>query len=156
MNRIRPRTDRWTDQEVAEYQARIGEVIKKYGWMVQGVFPTGPADLGFAYTIGLTEAGLPELIISGTYDNQAKNLLNSAARQHASNEFAHGDTVDGIANVPFRAIDAPEAPINIAHQRYGSRVRAVQLVWPDANGRWPGSVFAPPSDDQDLDGKPWW
>ncbi len=146
----------WTDESMRDYQAQLSAVIKQYGWMVQGVFPTNPVDLGFAYTIGLTEAGLPELIISGIYDEHAKNLLNAAARKHAEQEMKHGDTVDGIANVPFRVIDAPFAEVGIALQRYRRNVDVLQLVWPDVNGMWPGSVFAPDSEHQDLLGKPWW
>ncbi len=148
----------WTDEQMGDYQGRIDAVIKEYGWMVQGVFPNGPEQgIGFAYTIGLTEAGLPELLISGTYNEQAKNLLNAIAKRHAGQELKHGDTLDDMANVPFRVIDAPQASVGIAERRYGAgKVRVLQLVWPDSHGLWPGSPFGWPAEPQELFGTRWW
>lgn len=148
-----------TDKQIKDYLDLVRAQIKEHGWIILGVFPVDKDDLGFAYTVGLTEAGLPELVLSGAWNEQAQQLLNIAGEQHCRTEIKAGDTVEDIANVPFRAIDAPLAEVNTARRLYGeSRVRAVQLVWPDENGLWPGSVFAASvvKEKQELFGPAWW
>lgn len=140
---------------IARHLRNVREKIMKHGWMVQGVFGDegGP---GFAYTIGLTEAGLPELLISGNLDNQvAMQLLNAAAALHVANEFQPGDEISDIANVVFRVVACkPDAPVqqalNYYHDPKGSKgtVRTLQLVWPDDNGLYPGPFSR--SDGQPL------
>jgi hypothetical protein len=132
----------------AEFNARLDvyltgkvlPIIREHGWMIQGVFPTANDPcVGFSYTVGLTAAGLPELVISGLPHETGGAILNDAARRHLADEILPGATVDDIASVPFRAVDAPLAEVNMARNLYGDdRVRAVQLVWPDAGGFYPG------------------
>lgn len=148
-----------TEKQIAAFLAKIRTQIKENGWIVQGVFPVKEGDLGFAYTVGLTLAGLPELVISGLWREQGQQLLNIAAQQHCREEILVGDTIEDIANVPFRAIDAPLAEVNTARRLYGwKQVRAIQLVWPDDNGLWPGSVFTASAMEgkQELLGPAWW
>ena len=137
-----------TDLSPAQFNARLDTYLRdtvlptiaKHGWMIQGVFPReGDIDVPFAYTVGLTEAGLPELVIAGLGWPDAGHILNDAARRHTADEILPGATVDGVASVPFRAVAAPLAEVNMARNLYGAdRVRAVQLVWPDAGGAYPG------------------
>ncbi len=132
----------------AEFNARLDAyladkvlpIIAELGWMVQGVFPTADDPcVGFCYTVGLTAAGLPELVIAGVPYETGGPILNDAARRHLAEEIAPGATVDGLASVPFRAVDAPLAEVNMPRNLYGAdRVRAVQLVWPDDGGAYPG------------------
>lgn len=144
---------------------RVQEHIDRVGWSVTGVFPTQndpPETTPFAYTIGLTEKSLPELLIAGLGPRQAQSLLNLAA-QHVVETglpFTHGQTVTGVAvGNPLVALNVP-VPQRIGDQlnahgaladtlypgvaiaRYGrSRLRLQQLVWPDRNGQFPWSAF---------------
>ena len=70
--------------------SQITRSIEKRHWTVMGVFPTSediPGDhttdgLAFAYTIGLTSLGLPELFMCGPFDIAAMaNILNSAGEK---------------------------------------------------------------------------
>lgn len=133
-----------------EYLIKLAGMIRQFGWVVQGVFPVKDDDLGFAYTVGLTAAGLPELVVSGAFGTQAQDLLNAAARIHAGSELKPGTERDDIANVPFRIIPAPNAEVGVANRMYGPRVCAVQLCWPEVDGSWP------PTPRQELFGPVWW
>lgn len=120
------------------YDRQSLSVIAEHGWMIQGVFDTdgGP---GFAYTVGLTPAGLPELVMSGLDHNTMATLLNGAAKRALANELKAGGLLVGIASVTFQVVAAPTAEVNMARHLYrGSNVRALQLVWPDKAGAYPG------------------
>jgi hypothetical protein len=56
--------------------------IAAHGWTVIGVFST-PEDPGpsFAYTVGLSGKGLPELAIYGLHAQIAHSVLNEVARR---------------------------------------------------------------------------
>lgn len=136
-----------------DYDKGCLDLIAKHGWMVQGVFPTrNDPDAPFAYTVGLTAAGLPELVISGLSAETSCALLNNAARRSLGEEFKPGQVLDGIASVPFRVVDAPSAEVNMAHHLYEDRdVRALQLVWPDKGGAYPGEPgWSLPDDAQPI------
>jgi hypothetical protein len=93
----------------------------------------------FFYTVGLTVAGLPELVISGLPPETAATLLNIAAKRALANEIKAGDVLDDVASVPFRVIAAPLAAVNMARHLYGlGKVTGLQLVWPDKGGAYPG------------------
>ncbi len=137
--------------DVTEYQKRVARVIHEHGWMVQGVFPRrGDEGLPFAYTIGLTDAGRPELIISGPFPPaDVQNLLNVAAQIHIEKEIRPGDLVPGIAagDVLFKAQAARvgghvQQALNYYRDIFGTggKVRLIQLIWPDKHGNFP-SVF---------------
>lgn len=126
--------------------------IAEHGWMIQGVFPT-EADPGveFAYTVGLTVAGLPELVISGLPLELAGTLLNDAARHSMGSEVKPGDVLNNIASVPFKVIAAPKAPVNLARHLYSpDTVLALQLVWPDDQGSYPGDAGWTLGDAQEV------
>lgn len=129
---------------------RLRALIIEHGWAVQGVFATDPGDTSHAYTIGLTDAGLPELMITGLSDQKlATVLLNAAARQHVKEPIKPGDVLSDLANVDLRAIECDErqAQIQQAHnyfndpeKRHG-RVKLIQLIWPDKSGAYPDTIF---------------
>lgn len=134
-----------TDEQIRTYlHEEVQPTIARHGWMIQYVFPTDnqPDQFRppFAYTIGLTAGGLPELVISGLPPEVSAELLNSAARKQSGDGYPDGFTagtiVTGIASVDFHVIDAPAAEVNLARSMYG-QARAVQLVWPDAGGAYP-------------------
>lgn len=118
---------------------KIKGVIEEHGWMVQAVFPTeNEPGVPFAYTVGLTAKGLPELVIAGLPHQVAGDLLNTAAQASLDKPFEAGQTVDTLATVPFRVVPAELAEVNVARDLYGDdKVTALQLVWPDRNGAVP-------------------
>jgi hypothetical protein len=59
-----------------DYLDVLREIINGHGWAVQYV---EGEDRPFAYTVGLTDLGLPELLITGLPPRTAKRLLNSIA-----------------------------------------------------------------------------
>jgi hypothetical protein len=139
-----------------DYLLKVKKTVREHGWVAQGVFPNSAEDgLGFIYTVGLTVAGLPELIISGLFTEQGQDLVNSAAKLHLEREFTPGDTITEMANVPFRVIDAPNAEIGVAVRMYGAKARALQLVWPEADGSFP-SVDQPHERQELFGGSTWW
>jgi hypothetical protein len=127
-------------------------IITERGWMIQGVFPTeNDPGVDFAYTVGLTAAGLPELVISGLPHETAATLLNDAARHSLTAEVKPGDVLNDIASVPFKVAPAPRAEVNMARHLYGpDTVLALQLVWPDNEGFYPGDAGWSLGDMQEI------
>lgn len=130
------------DDRQAAYLSQCRSVIAEHGWMVQGVFPTTVGEVGFSYTVGMTPAGLPELLIAGLNFSNSGVLLNLAVERHLKQEIEAGDVLDSIANVAFRVVPAPAAKLGVAKALYG-QVRALQLVWPAENGSYPGDKSWP-------------
>lgn len=132
------------------YFQKVAEIVRRDGWMIQGVFPAGPGDgPGFAYTIGLSDAGLPELLMTGNLDHKVlQQLLNSAAAIHLKQELKPGGVVKDIASVDFRVVACgPDAPVQQAHnyardpERRLGKVKVLQLLWPDKAGAYPDTIF---------------
>lgn len=141
------------------YLKQLRDIVNRAGWTVQGVFPVKQDDVWFAYTIGMTAHGLPELLISGLEGNQAQAVLNTAAGLHLTAEMQPGTSNTDIAadDLELRIIAAPRAEIGMAQRFYGPRVHvhAVQLVWPDDAGNYPGPFWSPKF-KQELFGPIWW
>ena len=117
--------------------------IDRHGWAVTAV-DGDRVHAPFAYTIGLTEQGLPELVITGLPQAGAHAVLQSVA-QHCLEEerLVPGTqpTVDGVEiGLEVVAVPHPEAHLFDAVSLYGTETRALQLVWQDARGRWPWDV----------------
>lgn len=125
--------------------AQARQKIAEHGWTVIAVEPcgndTGPS---FAYTAGLTAAGLPEIVIGGLPPELTYGICNDAARLSTKTELTPGATIPAgqIARVELKVIAAPAAPISLAERLYGKhRVRAIQLVWPDKHGFYPSDAL---------------
>jgi len=110
------------------------------GWAVQYVERSGvrPA---YAYTVGLTEHGLPELVATGLPPPRAAALLNRGARHVLLDGPlpAPGDVLR-LTEVPILEVVRvahPDAHLDTALALFGPGIRALQLVWADERGRWP-------------------
>jgi Domain of unknown function (DUF4262) len=108
----------------------------KNGWAMMYVETRTP----YAYTIGLHERGLPELLVTGLAPQRAAWLLN-----HVAQKAVHGAPLmpgerirlgPGLV-IEIVEVEQPGAHMNAAVAFYGSDFRAVQLVWADGRGRWP-------------------
>jgi len=94
----------------------------------------------FAYTIGLHDRGLPELLVTGLSPERAARVLNDVAGATVG-----GRVLDPGAHIAVGAgplleiveVEHPDAHMNFAMALGGPDVRALQLVWADDRGRWP-------------------
>jgi hypothetical protein len=122
---------------VQEWLEAIREMVAKHGWAVQFVESERAP---YAYTVGLHERGLPELLVTGLPPQSAARLLNSVAAY----------LVDGGRPVPGELISIaggsalevvqvqhPYAHMNVGVAFYGTELRALQLVWADDQGHRP-------------------
>lgn len=119
---------------------RVVPMIDRFGWMIQGVFPTADdpdSIVPFAYTIGLAAHGIPELVVSGLPGDAAGAILNHVAPKHRDRALKAGDTVDVGGQDTLHVLDAPLAEIQQARNLYGDHVTALQLVWADDTGSYP-------------------
>lgn len=128
------------DRTHADYLEHLREQVDCCGWIVQAVARDrrSPA---LAYTIGLTGFREPELVVIGKPAEEAVALLNAVAAHVLHAEAPEpGDYFrlkDG-AELETVGMSAPGAHLHTAVELYGEiDLRALQLVYPDARGRWP-------------------
>ena len=123
----------------ADYYRMVREKIDRYGWTVQGI-ERSKLYPDWAYTVGLTEHDLPELVVTGLPPDRAMEVLNGfAAHLMHAPEPVPGtcqQVLDDLS-VEFVALTEPSAHLHMAVAMYGPSVRAVQLVYPDDRGHWP-------------------
>jgi hypothetical protein len=131
------------DQLLAE--ARL--IIAEHGVMIQGS-GGGDGSLPFAYTVGLTAVGHPELMLTGSLGFQtAAVILNGLASRvlRGGARFTAGDVppevlvgFDVMMAGPVPAARLPDYPPALAKRLYGAgRVRVLQVVYQDGGHRWP-------------------
>jgi hypothetical protein len=123
------------------------QIIDRVGWAVMHVLPTEDEPdtvTPFAYTVGLTAHGYPELLVAGLPPEIAHGLLNDLAGRvyDQARRFAHGQRIgDLIAGYDAVIVDGPprgDLLPGVAIARYGrDQVRLQQVVWPDPQGRFP-------------------
>lgn len=126
-------------KSVADYLDHLRGVIAEHGWAVQGVEPDRLRP-PWAYTAGMTESGLPELVVTGLSFHRAANLLHAVAG-HALHARCPrpGDRVRLVAGplIQIVKVDHPDVHLVTATALYGPRVRALQVVHADDRDRWP-------------------
>jgi len=131
-------------QGVKAFHDNLDEIIKNVGHAVIGteIDPILPGQfISMAYTVGLADKGLPELVVFSLPMEHAQIILNTAAEMLKAGKLPIDEPVEGIANMPsvLKRID-PEMTdgyLNIANLRANKNVDALQLVWPDAQGKFP-------------------
>jgi hypothetical protein len=133
--------------DIGEFLRRQGEIIDTVGWAVMHVMPAEDdpdTEIPFAYTVGLTAHGYPELLIAGLPPEIGHELLNDLATRvyDQARRFTHGERIgDLIVGHDAVIVDGPpreELLPGVAIARYGrDRVRLQQVVWPDERGRFP-------------------
>lgn len=113
--------------------------IERRGWFVQGVGGSR-RHAPFAYTVGLTLAGLPELVVTGLPHERAAVLLNGVPGHwlHTDPLPVAGLQLDWLGRrLEVVDLPTPSAHLFVADDLYGEQVRAQQLVWADHRGHWP-------------------
>ncbi|MDX6200320.1 MAG: hypothetical protein QOJ79_3471 [Actinomycetota bacterium] len=128
------------DETLDEFYARvIRPTIERCGWYVQYVIGTRGVP-SYAYTIGLTEHGYPELIATGVTPNEAAALLNAGGELLHRRWLEHGQRVAVAGRrVEIVQLPCPEAHLLFADDVYGPDLQAVQPVHADESGVWPWS-----------------
>jgi hypothetical protein len=123
----------------ADYLDYMRELMACCGWAVQGVEREG-IHPPWAYTVGLTLAGRPELVVTGMPMRRAARLLNEQAEHmlHAGLP-APGEPVELIGGPVIQVVEVaePTAHLNIAVEIFGSQIQAMQVVHADDRGHWP-------------------
>ena len=127
------------DSTPLDYLTHMRDLIACHGWAVQGVERDGihPA---WAYTVGLTPAGRPELVVTGMSLRRATRLLNDVA-SHVLHAAAPrpGEQIPLLGGplIEIVEVEEPAAHLVTAVEIYGPRIRALQLVHADDLHRWP-------------------
>jgi Domain of unknown function (DUF4262) len=125
-----------------DYLAYFRGLIDRHGWAVQGV-QRDKIHPPWAYTVGLTLAGLPELVVTGMPLTAATGLLNDVAHHVLhSTALRPGEQIpltDGPL-IEIVEMSHPELRLATAVEFYGTEIRAVQLVHADGRGHWPWDV----------------
>jgi hypothetical protein len=122
-----------------DYLDHARSLIARYGWTVQGV-ERDRIHPPWAYTVGLTQYGQPELVVTGMPLGRAGELLHAVADHvlHASAPTP-GEQVALIDGPLIEIVEVaePTAHLNTAIELYGPSVRALQVVHADDRGHWP-------------------
>jgi hypothetical protein len=127
---------------------KVIEDIEKHGWSDMSIFPVeGHPGLPFNYTVGFsTHHDQPELLIMGMDHRQMHGVLSSAfARMEDGERFRAGEYFNEVLvehRVAFVEIAHPvdtEYPMTMTRRLMGD-FKALQLVWPDMNDRFPWHV----------------
>ena len=123
----------------ADYLDHVRRVTARYGWAVQHV-ERDRVRPPWAYTVGLTTFGQPELVATGLSRGRAADLLNGVA-EHLLHAAAPrpGEQVK-LVDGPFIQIveiAEPTAYLTIAVELFGPHIRALQVVHADDRGHWP-------------------
>lgn len=124
----------------SDYLDVVRGLILKNGWAVQYVESERTP---FAYTIGLHECGLPELLITAVDKRRALLVLNTVANYCIKHDgpVSAGDVMSlPDQQLEFVEVSQPDAHMGMAIGIYGRDVRALQLVWADEQNRWPWSA----------------
>ncbi len=134
-------------EAVMDYlQQHVEPLIRRHGWMIQGV-GGGEEELSYAYTIGLSQDGHPEILVFGLAQEVFHPMLNELAGRvvQGGQGLPLRHRIDDVATYPIQLIPIARpyrthqyAFFNVARRFYRTViVNAVQLVWPDAMGRFP-------------------
>jgi hypothetical protein len=116
-------------------------LIDSHGWAVQMVSPGfGEEGVSFAYTVGLTAMGHPEVVEQGLPNEVGHAFLNVVGEEvRGGRRFQPGTIVNDLSAggepVAFLRVDDTSG-LTAVGQMYGV-VDALQLVWSDSAGRLP-------------------
>ncbi len=131
-----------------EHLATLRRCIDARGWAVQAL-ERDRAHPPWAYTVGLTLLGLPELVATGMPVLQAGRLLDDTA-EHLTHSClpAPGQrfSLEGGPLLEVVEVARPWAHLLVSARLFGEGISALQLVHADGEGRWPW--------DRDYAGEP--
>lgn len=122
-----------------DYLSHLTSIISRVGWAVQTV-EGDQVRAPYAYTVGLTAYGKPELVVTGMAAYRAAKTLNDFAIH-----MLHGTVPEPGEQLPLIGgplteiveVERPSVHLGVAVEFYGRRIRALQIVHADDRGRWP-------------------
>lgn len=121
------------------YLEECRRIIRKHGHMIQAVGAAPGSGTELSYTVGLARRRECEFAISGLPPAVAQNILNAAADK--VDATGHGLYVDGlIAGWPMLMRETVDrSRFGTIRALYpGRRFTVYQLLFPDAQGIYPG------------------
>lgn len=138
----KPGTPFGSSPEEAAVLADLRRTIRRYGWAIIAIPDEGSESVGFQFTVGLTERGLPEVIVYGLGAEVGHYSLNVLAERLAEGErFTDGQVISGLVegDYRFQLWDATRLrdPLGLASFMYGDDLSVRQLVVPDLDDRLP-------------------
>lgn len=122
-----------------DYLAVLRDKARKHGWAVQYVEDESHP---FAYTVGLNDWNLPELLVTGVPPSASTWLLRSVARRALQGlrvEAGARLAVEEGPLIEFVDVDHPDVHLCWAVNHAEGPIRALQVVWADKHGHWPWS-----------------
>lgn len=144
MSRITDPRELARRRRMVDQKAR--DAIKEHGWHDTAVFPTKEDPHGspyFNYTAGLVEMNHPDLIIVGMPHKVAHHVLWVCFRRIRAGYRFTPDTyatevLEGLRVAVLEVLDPLNdvAPMTLTDRLYG-QVEGVQIVWPDAEDKFP-------------------
>jgi Domain of unknown function (DUF4262) len=125
-----------------DYLAHLRGLLQRHCWIVQGVQRERNRS-PYAYTVGLTAHGRPELVVTGLPYHRAVDLLNGVAEH-----VLHADAPRVGEVIPLRGgpvieivrVAEPSVHLPVASAINGPGFAALQLVHADDRGHWPWDV----------------
>jgi hypothetical protein len=134
--------ERSTDLQPAD--RKLLDDVDEFGVHVVHV-PEDEDGPGFSFTVGLWHTfQQPEVVVFGLAEDVAHDLLNAIADEAADDRKFLADSRhdDVLVGYPVRFFAVPKSSyedvLGSAVWAYeGDDFPAVQLVWPDKQGRWP-------------------
>jgi len=125
-----------TGQDYLEY---LRGLLDQHCWIVVGV-QRDRYRPPYSYTVGLSDHGKPELVVTGLPYRRALDLLNDVAAHLMHAEApAPGERVPltGGPLIEIVRVTEPSAHLRIATMFCGPQTTAIQLVYADDRGHWP-------------------
>lgn len=97
--------------------------------------------VAMAYTVGLADAKLSELIVFGLPPEVAVPILDNAVNRLRQGDLPLATPVTKLGNAAFIFHPVPAAVaelyVKVANGRAGKSVPVIQMFWPDTKGRFP-------------------
>jgi Domain of unknown function (DUF4262) len=125
-----------------DYLEHIRDTIASCCFAIQGVEGDRHSS-PWAYTVGLTAHGKPELVVTGLSYARSGQLLNDVASHVLHAEAPQPGEVVPLRDGPVIEIvevTEPTVHLAIAVEIFGPEIRALQLVHADDRGHWPWDV----------------
>jgi hypothetical protein len=126
-----------------DYHDHVQGLIDRFGWAVQQV-ERDKIHPPWAYTVGLTRFGQPELVLTGMPIDRACGVLNGAAAHLAHAQAPAPGTQLALIGGPLVevvVVARPWAHLYTAVDFYGESIRALQFVHADDRGHWPWDAW---------------
>ncbi|AJF08283.1 hypothetical protein GSUB_17560 (plasmid) [Geoalkalibacter subterraneus] len=131
-------------QRENKIKKKIVSDIENVGWSVIGVFgDIEKNEPPFSYSVGFSRMGKPEIIVVGLPLEIAQSIINEIGQRFKKTGVfpVAGDIRDDLANLPCTFIALSEQAVKerlrAATALMDPPVEALQLIWPDRQGKFP-------------------